>query len=151
MLPTGTDDTRLRVLVVNDDLDETSAFCNRLEVAGCRTAVAFGGATAAAIADLFHPRLVFVKQQLPDCTALDVLRALRGVEQPEWQTLHVCAYDRDPGPLGREAGFDEHVGWPVPAARLAELLSRQRERLATSNLLAGAAFGSLAAAARRRS
>jgi PleD family two-component response regulator len=49
---------RLRVLVVDSDVDSATTLSYLLQVVGCRTAVAFGASMAARVAELFQPSLV---------------------------------------------------------------------------------------------
>lgn len=63
----------LRVLVIDGNMDAANALSYLLQVAGCRTAVAFGGSMGLRVAQLFKPSLVFLYLQMPGGDGCEVL------------------------------------------------------------------------------
>jgi len=136
----GPDKPRLRVLLVDDDIEETSALRGWLETAGCRTAISFGTATAAPISALFHPHLVLVGTPTGDAQCAVVLQALRAVERAGWHTVYVRLDEAGSSgmePSSADDPWDAHVARPVEPARLAELLASRWAALAAARLVIG--------------
>src|SRR5438270_13152536 len=103
-----TEGNALRVLVVDDSADAATSFAYLLQLLGCKTAVAFDGATAVQLSALFQPHLSFIDLDMPGgdgCTTVALIRAL---EQKREQMI-VCLSGRsEPEDARRsmEAGFD---------------------------------------------
>lgn len=115
----------LRVLVVDDNADAATSFCYLLQVLGCKTAVAFDGATAVQLSALFKPQLSFIDLDMPEldgCTTVALIRAL----EPKREQMIVCLSGRsepDDARRSLEAGFDAFVSKPLEPQPLAELLA----------------------------
>ena len=57
--------SQLRVLVIDDSVDNAEALCALLAVMGCLTAVAFSGTDGVAAAPRFDPHLAFIDLEMP--------------------------------------------------------------------------------------
>lgn len=68
---------RLRVLVVDDGVDNTEALCALLASMGCQTAAAFSGAAGLATAARFDPHLAFIYPEMHGMGGCEVARLLR--------------------------------------------------------------------------
>jgi CheY-like chemotaxis protein len=121
----------LRVLIVDDDIDTATSFSYVLQILGCKTAVAFGGAMGLRVAQLFQPNLVFLDLGMPGADGRETLIAARAMEGPVSSAMFVCLTGRsDPDEERRclEAGFDRFVSKPMDASLLPEVLAEARAR-----------------------
>ncbi len=118
------DASKLRVLVVDDNVDGAESLCAVLEWMGCSTAAAFNGAQGLALAGRFDPHLALIDLEMPDMTGCDVARQLR-MRQPRIPVTLVCITGRggseDRG-LCIDAGFDDFYTKPMDPDRLAEVV-----------------------------
>ena len=128
------DAARLRVLVVDDNVDAAHMLQAVLEMSGHQVAVAFDGASALAQAADFRPAAVFLDIGLPDRNGVEVAQALRGIDGLEQAMLVALTgwgaeEDRQ---RSAAAGFDEHLTKPAELERLHEVLrvaaARERNR-----------------------
>jgi signal transduction histidine kinase/ActR/RegA family two-component response regulator len=123
---------RLRVLIVEDNLDSAEMLDVAVSQLGHTTRLAHDGATAIALAGQFTPDLVLLDIGLPVMNGYAVSRALRA--QPELNRVHIAAVtgwgqDEDRR-KAREAGFDSHFIKPLAPITVAELLGRIAQDLA---------------------
>src|SRR6476619_4006472 len=82
----------LRVLVVDDDIAAANSLSYLLQIAGCPTAVAYGGEMGVRIAQLFKPALVFLDLDMPGPGGWEMLSvAKREGRLP--RSLFVCLTD----------------------------------------------------------
>lgn len=139
-------DARVRVLVVDDNVDGADTFGLLLETFGCVVRTAYTGADALAAAQAFAPALVFLDLGLPDMTGLQVCERLR--RACEGQDVVICAVtgwgraaDRD---ASARAGFDHHLVKPVEPDRVRPLVE---ERVARARALGAAAANGRATSA----
>ena len=121
---------KLRVMVVDDNVDAAEMLATLLEMNGHHVSVEYDGKCALARAAREHPQVILLDIGLPDIdghelarqlratpgTADTVLIALTGYGQPEDQRR------------AQEAGFDYHMVKPADLARLLELLAEVKAR-----------------------
>ncbi|HLL17829.1 MAG TPA: response regulator [Rubrivivax sp.] len=127
----------LRVLIVDDEIDTATSFSYVLQILGCKTAVAFGGAMGLRVAQLFQPNLVFIDLGMPGADGCETLAAVRGLEGAVASAMFVCLTGRSDADEQRclQAGFDRFVNKPMDAALLPELLAEARSRAAMTTAL----------------
>ena len=124
---------KLRVLVVDDNVDAAQTLGALLEMSGYAVAVAHDGAAALAAARTQPPHVVFLDLGLPDRSGLDIGQALRGLDGMRQATLVAltgwgAAQDRK---RSSEAGFDAHLTKPADFDTVEQLL---REAAASRGL-----------------
>jgi CheY-like chemotaxis protein len=123
--------SKLRVLVVDDNIDGADALSAVLQAMDCLTAVAYNGPEALNTAATFSPHLAFVDLEMPGMNGRDVVRHLRA-NHPDRQLRLVCLTGRDlpeDRRLCLEAGFDEFVTKPMEPTALAGMLAAANARL----------------------
>jgi PAS domain S-box-containing protein len=115
----------LRVLVVDDNLDQAQSAALLLRASGHEVRVAFSGTTALEVALEFQPNVVLLDIGLPEMDGYEVAQHLR--QNP--QTKHVClvaltGYGQDTDRQRSAAvGFDAHLVKPVDPRKLEGILS----------------------------
>lgn len=122
----------LRVLVLDDDIAAATRFAERLQVLGCRTAVAFDTESGLRVMRLFKPLLVFVDLLLPAAGGLALVQRARAsarVARPD--AVFVCVGAWASGEMQRaiEATCQRFLLKPVKQKVLKEVLSDARTRL----------------------
>ena len=119
---------RMRVLVVEDNLDAAEALTMLLELYGHEASVVSNGLAAieAARASAFDIALVDIG--LPGIDGYEVARRLRLLPNAKTMTLvALTGYGQDSDKRrARSAGFDDHLTKPVKIERLQALLNRPR-------------------------
>jgi CheY-like chemotaxis protein len=116
--------SQLRVLVIDDSVDNAEALCALLAVMGCLTAVAFSGTDGIAAAPRFDPHLAFIDLEMPGMGGFDVARHLRA-SRPEVDAQLICLTGRgQPGDRQAclDAGFDEFYTKPMALESLAQVV-----------------------------
>jgi signal transduction histidine kinase len=113
-----------RVLVVDDNADNTAALAMLLRQLGHEVEVAGDGEAALARASSFRPDIILLDIGIPKLNGYDVCRQLR---QHEWgRRIRVIAqtgYGEEQDRLRSvEAGFDGHLVKPIDPARLGAVL-----------------------------
>ena len=114
-----------RVLVIDDNIDAATTLSYLLQMLGCKTAVAFGGATAGRVAELLRPQIVFIDMDMPGDDGIQVLQALKRQEIDGPSAYYVCLTGRsEPEDQARAlgAGFDRFVSKPMEPATLTSIL-----------------------------
>ncbi len=122
----------IRVLIVDDDIDSATSFAYVMQILGCKTAVAFGGAMGLRVAELFQPTLVFLDLGMPGPDGCETMLAVRALGGPVANAMFVCLTGRsDPADERRclDAGFNHFMSKPMETAMLADLLAQARARL----------------------
>ena len=124
------DGRKLRVLIVEDNVDAAEMLDLLISELGHLTKVAHDGSRAITAAREFVPDVVFMDIGLPVMNGYAVVRALR--ELPEFASAHFAAVtgwgqDEDRR-KAREAGFDSHFTKPLSPAVLEELLAGIAQR-----------------------
>ncbi|MEO7794303.1 MAG: ATP-binding protein [Thermoanaerobaculia bacterium] len=117
--------TRLRILVVDDNVDSAESLAMLLRLEGHQTLIAHDGLEAVAIALRELPEVVLLDIGLPGLNGYEAAARIR--EQSQAQPMRLIALtgwgqeaDRQ---RSREAGFDQHLVKPVDADALIALLA----------------------------
>ena len=84
----------LRILVVEDNLDEVHTFVQLLRTRGHTVAFAINGFAALAEARIFRPEVVILDMRLPDMTGIDVARQLKF--EPGLEGVRIIAHSGSP-------------------------------------------------------
>ena len=101
---------QLRVLVIDDTVDNAEALCILLRAMGCLTAVAFSGTQGITAAAGFDPHLAFIDLEMPGMGGCEVAGHLRASD-PEGTARLICLTGRgqpDDRRTCMDAGFDAH-------------------------------------------
>jgi CheY-like chemotaxis protein len=121
---------RLRILVVDDNIDAANSLSKLLRVMGHDTETAHDGVAAVEMAAAFQPDLIMLDIGMPKLNGYEVCRRIRGA--PWGEKIIVVAlmgygqdHDRE---QSDEAGFNDHMVKPVHPADLANFLARLQGR-----------------------
>ena len=124
VIPSATNGRRLRILVVEDNIDTAESFVALLEVQGHEIRVAPSGAAALDLASRFVPDVAFIDIGLPGLDGYEVARRLRAL--PDFRPTVLIAlsgYGREEDKRrALEAGFDHHLTKPVDPTAIDRLL-----------------------------
>jgi signal transduction histidine kinase/ActR/RegA family two-component response regulator len=116
---------RLRVLIVEDNVDAAEMLEFVVSSLGHITRLAHDGAAALTAATEFVPDVIFLDIGLPVMNGYAVARGLRGM--PEFNHVHIAAVtgwgQEEDRRKAREAGCDSHFTKPLSPAALEDLLS----------------------------
>jgi signal transduction histidine kinase/ActR/RegA family two-component response regulator len=116
---------RLRVLIVEDNVDAAEMMELAVAHGGHITRVAHDGASAVLAATDFAPDVIFLDIGLPVMNGYAVARAVR--ELPQCRHAHIAAVtgwgQEEDRRKAREAGCDSHLTKPLSPATLDELLA----------------------------
>jgi PAS domain S-box-containing protein len=120
---------RLRVLVVDDNLDAAESLVALLGALGHETRMAHDGPAGLAAARSFRPDLAFLDIGLPGMNGHELARAIRASGEPRAMMLVAltgwgAASDMT---LSHEAGFDQHLTKPVSREALEQALATAME------------------------
>ncbi len=115
----------LRILLVEDDPDSAEALRWALELHGHRVEVAGDGLAALAAARAILPDVLICDLGLPGLSGLEVGRRLAAERTgPRPALLALSGYSSlEDAARSRAAGFDHHIGKPVPLDELLGLLA----------------------------
>jgi CheY-like chemotaxis protein/two-component sensor histidine kinase len=106
---------KVRVLVVDDNVDAANALAQLLRSVGYQPHVAYDGRSAIEMAEILQPRVVLLDLGLPHMSGREVAQHLRGL--PWGRPMRLIAVTgwggTDDLQRSREAGFDEHLTKPV--------------------------------------
>ena len=119
---------RLRVLVVDDNVDAASGLAQVLELSGYDVRASHDGQGALAAAESFQPHVVLLDIGLPEMDGYEVARELRrrpGSRRALLVAVTGWGHESDKK-KSREAGVDHHLIKPVDPAALKQLLSDYR-------------------------
>ena len=121
---------RLRVLIVEDNVDAAEMMEGAVAHLGHLTRVAHDGGSAVTAAIEFAPDVIFLDIGLPVLNGYAVARALRAL--PQFRHVYIAAVtgwgqDEDRS-KAREAGCDSHFTKPLSPATLEDLLARISNR-----------------------
>ncbi len=120
---------RLRILIVDDNVDAAEIMGVLLESLGHDIQTAHDGHCGVQMARLFRPDVVLLDVGLPEMNGYEVARHLR--QDPETRNLLLVAVTGygQPEDLRRsdEAGFDLHVLKPVGMESLQSILARAEQ------------------------
>jgi signal transduction histidine kinase len=116
--------TKLRLLLVDDNVDSARTLAMLLELSGHEVQVAHSGTGALEAIGGYQPACVFLDIGMPDMNGYEVARRLRS--EPRYDAVHLVAltgygreYDRQ---QAEAAGFDQYLIKPVAYEKLQELL-----------------------------
>lgn len=107
---------RLKILIVDDDLDSSSAYSRILQLADYEVLCAATGQECLQIARTEHPDLMLLDVRLPDINGLEVCRQIKA--DPELARIAVINVtgmrtSQDDEAEGIEAGADAYLSKPV--------------------------------------
>ena len=108
-------ETAATILVIDDDDDLVTVFCDLLDLNGFATLKAATGQDGLQLAQLKHPQLIVCDIGLPDIDGYDVLANLRS--QPTTATIPVIMLTGHEGPKtfrrSMECGADDYLTKPI--------------------------------------
>jgi PAS domain S-box-containing protein len=115
----------LRVLVVDDNVDQAQSAALLLRASGHDVQVAFSATTALEVALEFQPNVVLLDIGLPEIDGYEVARRLRQNPHTEhFRLIALTGYGQDTDrQRSAAAGFDAHLVKPVDPRKLEETLS----------------------------
>ncbi len=115
----------LRVLVVDDNVDQADSVALLLRASGHEVRVAYSGPAALEVAVAYRPDLVLMDIGLPGMDGYEVARHLRQQPGPKDAVLvAVTGYGRESDrQRSEEAGFDYHLVKPVSMPQLEAILA----------------------------
>ena len=115
-----------RILVVDDNRDNTEALALLLQLAGYKTAVALDGSKALEMVESWRPDIVLLDIGMPQLDGYEVCRRIR--QQPRGKEIVLIAQtgwgaetDRQ---RTKEAGFDAHLVKPVDPDVLVDMCAK---------------------------
>ncbi len=121
--PAGGGRDRLRVLVVDDNVDGAEAMAALIGYMGAEVRIAGDGRQALREAAAYEPRLVLLDIGLPGMDGYETARCLRDLPGMRARVVALTGYgsvqDRE---RALAAGFDDHLVKPVPVDRMQRLL-----------------------------
>lgn len=117
---------KMRVLIVDDNVDAADTLSAMLKITGHTTCVANDGFQALKIAPEFSPDVIFLDIGMPGMNGYEVAREIRKIPGAEHIMLVALTgwgaeNDRE---LSGDAGFDRHLTKPVGLACVNELFSK---------------------------
>jgi CheY-like chemotaxis protein len=129
--PDPSQESSLRVLVIEDNQDLARLFCDLLQVMGCETEMAFNGRSGLESAMRNPPDLVFCDVRLPgEMNGIAVAQAFR--RDARFTDIPLFAVTGFGGTHDREramnAGFNDVFTKPVKFAELQEVLKSQQKK-----------------------
>lgn len=117
---------RLRILVVDDNIDAAEVLVALLEMSEHEVSVAHDGLKAIELAEQFGPDVIFLDLGLPGMSGLEVARNLRA--QPRFASVTLVALTgwgaENDRAQSKAAGFDHHFTKPANFDRIEALLTR---------------------------
>lgn len=119
---------RLRILVVEDNVDAAESLVVLLDLKGHEVRTAYSGFEALDVASVFVPDVAFIDLGLPGIDGFEVARRLRQLSVCRGTFLiALSGYGRDEDKeRAREAGFDDHLTKPVDPSTIEILLAESR-------------------------
>ncbi|MCU6501282.1 response regulator [Rugamonas sp. A1-17] len=125
---------RLRVLVVDDNVDAAQTLQLLLDASGHEVLVAHTALAALEIAQRQAPELCLLDIGLPDVSGNELARGLRALPQTAKSTLvAVTGYgSREDRDLANEAGFDHYFVKPVDVEALLHLIAGLAQPIPTT-------------------
>ncbi len=118
---------RLRILVVEDNVEVAKSFVFVLDPMGHEVRTAYNGRAALDLASVFVPDVAFVDLGLPDIDGYEVARRVRQQAACRGTLLvALSGYGREEDKQrAREAGFDHHLTKPVDPSTIEALLAER--------------------------
>ncbi len=116
---------RVRILIVDDDMDSADALELMLHAMGySETRVAYSGEAALAIAADFRPGMVLLDLSLLDMTGYHLAQSLR--DRAQSRGVRLFALTSSPAHAGREearaAGFERYLVKPIASVELSNVM-----------------------------
>lgn len=113
-----------KILVVDDNCDSAKSLVMMFELWGHETRVAYSGPEGLAIAENFHPELIFLDIGMPSLDGYEVARRIR---QQAWgreiKLIAITGWGQEEDRRRSEAaGFDLHLVKPVELSAVKKLL-----------------------------
>jgi len=122
------DGAKLKILVVDDNVDAAEMLAMLLEAQGNETRLAHTGPEALVAASQLEPDLIFLDIGLPEMNGYEVAMRLR--EDPRLRACMLVALtgwgSEDDRRQAHEAGFDRHLVKPVDSEKLRDVLTAAR-------------------------
>jgi two-component system CheB/CheR fusion protein len=120
-----TPDKALKVLVVDDNVDQVTMLSSVLQTDGHETRGAYTGPDALSEIKQWHPDVVLLDIGLPGLDGYEVARHVRtDPDTRDTRLIAISGYARDADVTrSREAGFDGHLAKPLVFADLAKMMS----------------------------
>jgi CheY-like chemotaxis protein len=117
-------DTKLRVLVVDDNADAAESLAHLLSIFGHESRVAYSGAAALAIMHEFKPALVFLDIGMPGMNGYETAGRIRADDPSGLVVLAaLTGWGAEADRIrAKEAGFDHHFTKPVEPAKVNSVL-----------------------------
>jgi signal transduction histidine kinase/ActR/RegA family two-component response regulator len=120
---------RLRVLVVDDNVDAAATLAMLIGLRGHDARLAHDGPDALKELETFHPQIVFLDIGLPGINGYEVAARVRSAEQetnrPRTVLVALTGWgSNDDKTRSRESGFDFHLTKPVDGREVEALLAR---------------------------
>jgi CheY-like chemotaxis protein len=126
---------RIRILVVDDNVDAANTLSELLKLAGYQTRVAYDGRTAIEMAELFEPAVVILDIGLPYLSGHEVAAHLRSL--PWGRTARLIALtgwgQEDDKRRSLKSGFDDHLTKPVDPELLLQRIIQLTRGMAQMN------------------
>jgi signal transduction histidine kinase/CheY-like chemotaxis protein len=117
---------RLRVLVVDDNLDAGDSLATRLELSGHEARIARDGVSGLAVAREFDPDVAFLDIGMPGMNGYELAKAIRESGKCDGVTLVALTGWGTKRDVARShsAGFDEHFTKPAQVDEVNTLIAR---------------------------
>lgn len=120
----GTNASRMRVLVVDDNRDAADSMAAMLGILGNEVRAVYNGPDVPPAVENFRPQLVFLDIGMPGMSGYDVCRELRGAGHDAIRIVALTGYGQESDrEQTREAGFDEHLVKPISLDSLQQALT----------------------------
>ena len=121
--------TRLRVLIVDDLIDDTDVLSKLLSKLGCDAAACKSGQQTLVVARRVRPHLILLDVAIPGMDGFDVARALQTSDLPPFLLVARTGYADDASVKQcLTAGFDSVLVKPEEKGQVLELLDFARQR-----------------------
>lgn len=115
---------RLRILVVDDNVDGAQSLATMLEFMGHETQTAYDGLEAVTLAEQLRPNIIIMDIGMPKLNGLEACRHIR--EQSWGKNICMVAQTgwgrEDDQTRSREAGFDKHITKPADMSEIESIL-----------------------------
>lgn len=116
--------TRLRVLIVDDNRDSADTLTLMLRMRGNETQTAYDGEEAVRLAAEFSPDVILLDIGLPKLNGYDACRRIRQMTQKEVVIIAQTGWGQsEDRHRTKDAGFDHHIVKPIDIAQLFRLLT----------------------------
>lgn len=129
-----TEQSRLRIMVVDDNRDAADLIAQFLEMYGHAAIPVYGGAEALKTAETFDPDIFFVDLGMPGMDGLQLVSTLR--QSAKFQSTKIIALtawgDNASRAQTKAVGFDHHLVKPANLDEILNLVQKPREAPAES-------------------